>query len=210
MKGLRFLVTSNVHLGSSWAKQEEFTEMLLTEGPEVDLIIINGDLVHENTVNVREVLEAWITRMEEQDLLYKIFVVIGNHDEPWVQRHPRLATADYATPTTVAHRYICLHGHHLDPDFLAEPHEWETQFGAQGKTRLLEWATKNKWPPKMIENDYLIVGHCHSQFYNRERQVISTGTWHDVKRDGEELMGYLIVENKGQDDEIRLRQWKVF
>jgi len=209
MKGLRFLVTSDVHLGSYRARQKGFTEMLLTEGPEVDLIIINGDLVHENTTHARVVLEAWITRMEQQDLLHKIFVVIGNHDEPRVQKHPRLATADYATPTTVTHRYICLHGHHLDLEFLAETHGWGNQFGAQVKDRLLEWSAKNKWPPQMTENDYLIVGHCHTQFYNRERQVISTGTWHDVKRDGEGLMGYVIVENKGQDDEIRLLYWNL-
>lgn len=130
-----------------------------------------------------------------------------NKSSQYTKKQPRLATADYATLTTVAQRYICLHGHHLDLEFLAETHGWGNQFGVQVKDRLLEWATQNKWPPQMTENDYLIVGHCHTQFYNRERQVISSGTWHDVKRVGEGLMGYVIVENKGQEDIIQLLQW---
>lgn len=204
---MKILLVSDLHFGAESAQKDAITAMFVSVGRDADLILILGDLVEAETTKVKKELEEWLSTMQAYDLLHKIQVVVGNHDESWIQQLPDLETRDFATPMTINQRYVCIHGNDLAIWEHAQDYGWGERLGAAMKDRLLEWSRQGAWTPQLTENDYLIIGHCHVCFHHEKRRVLSPGTWKGDPRDDPNVGWYIMIETTQVCDEIKLRRW---
>ena len=204
---MKMVVVSDPHLGAETAQKEALTNMLVTVGGDTDLILILGDLVEGETTEAKKALDEWVDTMRVHDLLHKIQVIVGNHDDSWVQQLPDLETRDLAIPTTTNQRYVCIHGDDLAIWDHARDYGWGKRLGAAMKDRLLEWSRQGAWTPQLTENDYLLIGHCLVCFHHEKRRVLSPGTWKGDPEQDQNVGWYVLLETSQVGDNLNLRRW---
>lgn len=197
---MKTLVISDLHFTNRFQqKRYDFLKQLIENSSQV---IINGDLFSDHTVTFDDFFQSEWSRLfpllKKKGCIY----IFGNHDKEHFSDERRKQFAVESNEgmdlVTKAGRFRIEHGHHLLNKHWQEP-ERLTQikrktgvmnyseplldkvvtkrgvalykvFGAGWQRRLKKYAKH-----KLIDADFLVVGHTHIPEYSPENKFINTG-----------------------------------
>ncbi len=189
---LKIAVTSDVHIGRKDALVEEFYNSMKIIGPQVDIIVLAGDIVDNDTKETREMFRDFLTIAKDKGFFEKLFFVYGGmkHEVKLLHSFPGLLLNDYCLLSTKIGRIVIIHGNNIGLYYNSEAGEHAKVGAERTKQNLINHPVS--WFPRIQSEDYLIFGHLHKRFYHEPLKIYCTGCWVSTANESNDT-GYIIL-----------------
>ena len=105
------IVVSDLHMGSRYFQAEAFAGFL-NNIPELDALILNGDVLDRPQVKLAPTHQQNLDRIEQLSFQYKVVWVRGNHDNGYMPAS--LGKIEFCRRYTFDHRILITHGDDFD------------------------------------------------------------------------------------------------
>lgn len=180
-------ILSDLHIGHPNSKYKDAANIINSIAPNLDAVIINGDLTEEinyypetisSAENDREILKSKIrTSLENfsgliSNHIDKIVYLRGNHDGQIINSNP--IVENYALLESEFGRIIIFHGHQTNLSTYGQKVGWGIEAGRLLKKSI---ASEHYVGTKLEVEDFIIIGHCHVAYYDRNAKIFSPGCW---------------------------------
>lgn len=190
--GLKIAVTSDVHIGRKDALVEEFFSSMKAIGNQVDIIVIAGDIVDNDSDSTREKFNEFLAISKNEGFFEKLFFVYGGmkHEVKLLHSFPGLLLNDYCLLSTQIGRILIIHGNNIGLYYNSAIGEHAKVGAERAKLNLIN--NPVSWLPKIQQEDFLIFGHLHKRFYHEPMKIYCTGCWLPTADEANDT-GYVII-----------------
>lgn len=202
---LKIAVTSDVHIGRKDALVEEFFSSMKAIGNQMDIIVIAGDIVDNDSDSTREKFNEFLTISKNEGFLEKLFFVYGGmkHEVKMLHSFPGLLLNDYCLLSTKIGRILIIHGNNIGLYYNSAIGEHAKIGAERAKLNLIN--NPVSWLPKIHLEDYLIFGHLHKRFYHEPMKIYCTGCWLPTKDLQNDTGYFLIIDDQQENSFTALR-----
>ncbi|MFW9878294.1 MAG: metallophosphoesterase family protein [Candidatus Thorarchaeota archaeon] len=219
---MRALVLSDLHLGNPESKWLDAAYLIKENINDLDIIILNGDLTEEfnpfpiTRKSVHSDLELLNSNIHESlsefrdiisENINKMVFLRGNHDHLIINSLP--IVENFAILQTKFKKIVIFHGHQTYLSQYGKRFGWGVEAGRRLKSRLDQ---EHYVGTRLDTNDYIIVGHCHTAFFDNEAKIFSPGCWVGKYRN-RNIGWYILINDEGEKNEnnfIEIRRIKGF
>ena len=108
---MKAIIVSDLHMGSRYFQSQAFTGFL-ENLPDLDELILNGDVLDRPHVKLAPLHQQILERIEQLSFRYKVVWVRGNHDKGYMPA--RLGKIEFCRRYTFDHRILITHGDDFD------------------------------------------------------------------------------------------------
>lgn len=193
---LKIAVTSDVHIGRKDALVEEFFSTMKAIGNQVDIIVIAGDIVDNDSDSTREKFNEFLAISKNEGFFEKLFFVYGGmkHEVKMLHSFPGLLLNDYCLLSTKIGRILIIHGNNIGLYYNSAIGEHAKIGAERAKLNLIN--NPVSWLPKIHLEDYLIFGHLHKRFYFEPMKIYCTGCWIPTKDSMNDTGYFLLIDDQ--------------
>ncbi len=206
---LKIAVTSDVHIGRKDALVEEFCNSIKAIGSQVDIIVLAGDIVDNDTKETREMFRDFLTIAKDEGFFEKLFFVYGGmkHEVKLLHSFPGLLLNDYCLLSTKIGRIVIIHGNNIGLYYKPEAGEHAKVGAERAKQNLINHPVS--WLPRIHLDDYLIFGHLHKRFYYEPMKIYCTGCWVPTSNEKNDT-GYVILIDDQKENPFKAKKYISF
>ncbi|MHA1365533.1 MAG: metallophosphoesterase family protein [Candidatus Heimdallarchaeota archaeon] len=193
---MKIAITSDVHIGRKDALVEEFVKSMKAVGPNVDIIVLAGDVVDNDTKETRHLFQNFLSIAKDEGFFEKLFFVYGGmkHEVKLLHSFPGLLLNDYCLLSTKIGRILIIHGNNIGLYYNSAIGEHAKIGAERAKLNLINHTVS--WLPRIHQEDYLIFGHLHKRFYHEPMKIYCTGCWVPTADEGNDTGYFILIDDQ--------------
>lgn len=214
------VVVSDIHLGNTLCRCNEFLQFILNLDETVEALVINGDLFDSMDARLKKTHWHILSALRKISDKIEVIWVKGNHDSPDPETIAHVLGLQIYPSIIIQHhgiRILCVHGDQWDSFLTKHPiltniadffyvnisrlnHKFGPFLKRSSKVFLRNTEKVKKGAIKLkrkVDCDVVICGHTHFAVYDLESGYFNTGCWTQtpqsfmIIKDGRICLSYL-------------------